>query len=257
MTMSEYDRLSALMRHFHMTVEPAHAGQGNFIVFGDQENGKPAGVEFWPRPEQAGSEIPFGSRLLEARAEWGGQDNPLIAALPQRLVMAADVASSTGLLLQVVVAEAAARRCGSGSALNRLCEVLIIALLRQQIELGATTPGLLAGLANTQLSRALVVMHEEPGKSWRNADLAAVAGMSLSRFCEHFTGQVGETPQSYLRRWRMVLARQQITGGERVQSVARRLGYSSSEALTRAFSRHYGQNPVSLRRQSRALLPAG
>lgn len=176
----------------------------------------------------------------------------MVAALPQRLSMVADSADNIGLLLQIVVEEAEVRRCGSGSALNRLCEVLIISLLRKQIEQGAATTGLLAGLAHPLLSRALVAMHDQPGKGWRNADLAAIAGMSLSRFSDQFVSQVGEAPQSYLRRWRMVLARQQIADGARVQTVARRLGYASSEALTRAFNRHYGQPPVALRKQSRA-----
>lgn len=250
--MTKFDRLSALMRHFQMTVHLVDAGEGNFIVYGDARTGQPAGIEFWPHPGPADSQIPGEDRLLEARADWGGEDNPMIAALPKRLSMDADATDNTGLLLQIVVTEAEARRCGSGSALNRLCEVLIISLLRQQIERGAATPGLLAGLAHPQLSRAFVAMHDQPGKPWRNGELAEVAGMSLSRFSDQFVAQVGEAPQSYLRRWRMVLARQQIADGERVQSVARRLGYSSSEALTRAFNRHYGQSPVALRKQSRA-----
>ncbi len=250
--MSKFDRLSALMRHFQMSVDLVDEGQGNLVVFGNPLTGRPAGLEFWPRPDRVDSQVPIADRLLEARADWGGQDNPMIAALPQRLSMVANRADNTGLLLQIVIEEADARRCGSGSALNRLCEVLIISLLRRQIEQGAATTGLLAGLAHPQLSRALVAMHDQPGRGWRNAELAAIAGMSLSRFSDQFVSQVGEAPQSYLRRWRMVLARQQITDGERVQTVARRLGYASSEALTRAFNRHYGQPPVALRKQARA-----
>ncbi|MCP4315801.1 MAG: AraC family transcriptional regulator [Hyphomicrobiales bacterium] len=253
--MSKFDRLSSLMRHFQMSVDMVSPGMGNLIVFGNPDTDDPSGVEFWPHPDTARSTIPSEDRLHEARADWGGQSNPLIAALSQRLVMTADGSDNTALLLQIVVAEAAGNCCGSGSALNRLCEVLIIRLLRQQIELGATTPGLLAGLSHARLSRALVAMHDNPGRSWRNTELADIAGMSLSRFSEHFANHVGETPQSYLRRWRMILARQQIASGDRIRTVARRLGYSSSEALSRAFNRHYGQCPVSLRKESRQQSP--
>ncbi|MEM6460853.1 MAG: AraC family transcriptional regulator [Pseudomonadota bacterium] len=252
--MDRFDRLSALMQHFQMSVQPVDAGEGNLIVFADPETGKPSGIEFLPHANVTNSAKAPQHRLLEAQATWGGDSNPLVASLPHRLVMAADGSDDTSMLLQIVVEEASAGRCGSGSALNRLCEVLMIRLLRREIERGAATPGLLAGLAHVKLSRALVAMHDNPGRRWRNSDLAEIAGMSLSRFSEHFVAQVGETPQSYLRRWRMILARQQIASGERIQSVARRLGYASTEALSRAFSRHYGRCPVSFRKESRETL---
>ncbi|MEX3011730.1 AraC family transcriptional regulator [Hoeflea sp. TYP-13] len=236
-----------------MSVKMVAPGEGNLIVFGNPAAGSPCGVEFWPRHQTAQSSIPSMERLLEARAGWGGHSNPLVSALSERLVMETDGNDNTAMLLQMVMAEAIGNRCGSASALNRLCEVLIIRLLRRQLELGATTPGLLAGLSDDRLSRALVAMHENPGKSWRNTELADVAGMSLSRFSEQFVSRVGETPQSYLRRWRMILARQEIASGRRIQSVARKLGYSSSEALSRAFNKHYGRSPVAVRKESREL----
>ena len=52
---------------------------------------------------------------------------------------------------------------------------------------------------------------------------------------------------SYLRRWRMVLARQDVERGERVQTVAARYGYASSEALGRAFKRLHGGTPTAFR----------
>jgi AraC-like DNA-binding protein len=249
--MSKFDRLSALMQHFQMSVTVADSGQGNLIVFGDHRTNRPAGIEFWPQRQSKCGSIPLDRRLFEAKADWGGDANPLIAALPEKLVMDTDADDSMALLLQMLVTEAIDDRCGSASALNRLCEVLIIRLLRRQIELGATTPGLLSGLADVKLSRALVAMHEQPGRDWRNNELAEAAGMSLSRFSDRFVDRVGETPQSYLRRWRMILARQEIAAGQRIQSVARRLGYGSSEALSRAFSRHFGKSPILVRKSAR------
>jgi len=94
------------------------------------------------------------------------------------------------------------------------------------------------------------ILNEDPGRAWRNEDLAAEAGLSLSRFSETFLQTVGETPQSYLRRWRMTLAHQDIAKGDRVQAVARRYGYSSPEALSRAFARQFEVNPLALRRET-------
>ena len=74
--------------------------------------------------------------------------------------------------------------------------------------------------------------------------------MSLTRFADAFNTRVGETPQTYLRRWRMTLARQDLDRGDRVQAVARRYGYASSEALARAFQRVHGMNPLAARRDA-------
>lgn len=250
--MSRFDRLSALMQHFQMDVAISKPGAGNLIVTGDRSNNRPDGLEYWPRHQTAHSTVPAGRRLFEASANWGGDANPLIAALPEKLTVSAGADEPLALLLRMLVTEAADARCGSTSAVNRLCEVLIIRLLRHQIELGATTPGLLAGLADQKLSRALVAMHEAPGREWRNAELADVAGMSLSRFSDRFIARIGETPQTYLRRWRMTLARQDIAAGHRIQSVARRLGYGSAEALSRAFNRHFGLSPMAVRKSAQS-----
>lgn len=219
-------------------------------VLGSDADGTPTRVFFSPTGRAVAE--PFGERVLvETEVDWGGAANPLLAALPSTLALPVDD-PETLLLLQVFLAEAKGARCGSGTALSRLAEVLVIRILRMQIERGSTEAGLIAGLANAKISRAIVAMHDDPGRAWRNDDLAALSGMSLSRFCDVFRNLVGQTPQSYLRHWRMILARQDLDGGARVQSVARRYGYTSPEALTRAFQREYGQSPSELKRTLRS-----
>ncbi len=90
-------------------------------------------------------------------------------------------------------------------------------------------------------------MHDNPGRDWHNEDLAQIAGLSLSRFAGMFLEMVGETPAAYLRRWRLTLARQDVLRGDRVDSIARRYGYHSPEGFARAFKKHYGETPVSVR----------
>ena len=241
-----YDRLSALISRFDLRVLRVPLGEGNMAVFGDPETGVPGRVEIRTRggvPAAEPNEMPVAACSID----WGGAANPLMAALPAIVSLPIrDV--ETRALLDVFLAEAGGRRCGSDKVLERLAEVLVIRLMRQQIEQGAAEPGVLAGLADMRLSRAISALHEDPGRSWSNADLAAVAGMSLSRFADAFRAVVGEAPQSYLRRWRMTLARQDMDRGARVQAVARRYGYASSEALSRAFHRQFGVNPTDLRR---------
>lgn len=241
-----YDRLSALISRFDLRVLRVPLGEGNMAVFGDPDTGQPGRVEIRTRggvPAPGPNEAPVAACAID----WGGPANPLMAALPATVSLPIRDAE-TRALLDLFLAEAGGRRCGSDKVLERLAEVLVIRLMRQQIEQGATEPGVLAGLADPRLSRAISALHEDPGRPWTNGDLASVAGMSLSRFADAFRVVVGEAPQSYLRRWRMTLARQDMDRGARVQAVARRYGYASSEALSRAFHRQFGVNPTELRR---------
>jgi AraC-like DNA-binding protein len=246
----KYDRLSSLIHRFALAVKVCAPGGGNMRVLGDAGTGAPTRVIFSPSGRAIAQ--PVGETILiEAQVDWGGNANPLLAALPSTLALGVDN-EETALLLQVFLREAQSDRCGGPIALGRLAEVLLIRILRDQMERGSTESGLLAGLADAKISRALVAMHDTPGRDWRNDDLAEIAGMSLSRFCDVFKNLLGETPQGYLRRWRMTLVFQELERGERVGAVARRYGYSSPEALTRAFQRQYGTSPADLKRARRA-----
>jgi len=244
-----YDRLSALIQRFTLKVAVCEPGRGNMRVLGAETDGTPTRVIFSPTGRAVVQ--PVGEKvLIEVDVDWGGAANPLLAALPSTLALPVQDAE-TAQLLHVFLAEARSERCGCGTAMSRLAEVLVIRVLRAQMVRGSTEPGLIAGLADPRISRAIVAMHDDPGRAWRNEDLAAAAGMSLSRFCDVFRELVDRTPQSYLRHWRMTLARQDLDRGGRVQTVARRYGYTSPEALTRAFQRQYGISPSDLKREAR------
>ncbi len=232
------DRLTGLMARFPMRVGD---GAGRLVLRADAD-GDPVCAEFWPR---GGGD---GDATLVMDVDWGGADNPMVAALPETVRLCACADPEATALMAMLISESATRRCGAASVLARLSEVLMILMLRAEIGGGRTgTPGLLCGLTHPRISRALAAMHDEPGRVWRNADLALVAGLSLSRFAELFAETVGETPMAYLRRWRLILARRDLAGGARVKAVARRLGYSSPEALSRAFQAEYGRAPRDIR----------
>ncbi|MCB1754861.1 MAG: AraC family transcriptional regulator [Gammaproteobacteria bacterium] len=245
--MSRYDRLSALISRFSLRVIPADQEHANLIVFENTLNALPCRILLSPRSSIEPDPGQHEAVLFCAWTEWGGSDNPLFAALPERVDLPVAGDNQMLMLVQLIRAEADAARCGASAVLNRLGEVLIVHLLRNQIEEGKTSVGLLGGLADARLSRAIVAIHEAPGKRWKNEDMASTAGLSISRFAELFLQRVGETPQAYLRRWRMILARQDVERGERIQTVARRYGYGSGEALNRAFHSQFGQAPIRLR----------
>ncbi len=238
------DRLTVLLEHFDLQVRLADPAEATLIVLTDREGGLRTAC-FGTSPLTAGLaplDIAFS-----AVVEWGGSLNPLIAALPDMVRLELSDDPESAALVGLLRRELVEGRCGSAAVVNRLGEVLIVRMVRAQIEAGSVRPGLLAGLADARLSRAIVALHERPGRDWRNDDLARIAGLSQSRFCELFLAKVGEPPAAYLRRWRMTLAHLEIRRGGRVATVAHRYGYASPEGFARAFKKQFGASPLALR----------
>ncbi|WP_264212986.1 AraC family transcriptional regulator [Leisingera thetidis] len=238
------DRLTTLMDRFQLAVRAAGPGEANLIALADAA-GAPERILYCTRGALPAPDP--GAVMWAARVDWSGHGNPFLAALPSLVDYRIAGNAETQGLVTLMRQEAEGGHCGAQSVINRLGEVLMVRLLRNQIQKGATEPGLLAGLADPRLSRAIVAMHDHPGRRWSNADLAQQAGLSLSRFAELFAAEVGETPMSYLRRWRLILAHQDLRRGDRVEAVARRYAYAGPEGFTRAFRKAYGVAPVSLR----------
>ncbi|MBB5515447.1 AraC-like DNA-binding protein [Rubricella aquisinus] len=236
-----FDRLNTLMERFSLDVRPAPVGKADLLITG----GSAPEMLLFGRGIAPG---PKDTVFFAARVDWGGAQNPLLAALPERITLPIAQDADLSALVAVMRAEVTAQRCGGGSVLSRLAEVLVVRLLRRQIEEGASSGGVLAGLADPRLSRAIVAMHDDPGHGWTSGSLADVAGLSLSRFSDLFLTCVGETPMSYLRRWRLTLARQDIERGDRIGTVAHRYAYGSAEGFTRAFRKYHGTAPIALRR---------
>ncbi|MEM5709774.1 AraC family transcriptional regulator, partial [Elizabethkingia meningoseptica] len=89
-----------------------------------------------------------------------------------------------------------------------LVEVMLIEALRWKPAADrAPVAGLLAGLADARLARALRRIHDDVSRRWTIADLGAEAGLSRAAFAARFTQVLGVPPMEYVSRWRMTLAR--------------------------------------------------
>ncbi len=246
--MPKYDRLSALIERFSLHIHLCDLSEANIVITANPDTQKACTLYFSPLTTGFICSQNISSPvLLSASMAMGGQQNPLCIALPPQINLPIKPDSDIGHIVNLLHLEAQAQRCGARTVLNRLAEILMIRVLRMLLERGTTTPGLLGGLADDRLGRAIVAIHEYPGHNWQNQDLASIAGLSLSRFSELFGQIVGTTPMSYLRHWRMTLARQDLEKGDRVQQIAYRYGYKSSEALSRSFQRHFGVPPLTYR----------
>lgn len=103
--------------------------------------------------------------------------------------------------------EADTNRPGRDLILERLVEVLLVEALRFRPAFAARQEqGLLAGLSDPALARALREIHVDVARRWTVAELARTAGMSRAVFAERFACKVGMPPMQYLLEWRMAIA---------------------------------------------------
>lgn len=209
---------------------------------------------FYPRPtaHRFVTDYERGADFVCAHISFeGGAANPLCSALPACVCIPLSHLPDSVSVLTLLFAEAEANNCGRQAMLDRLFEVILIQLLRQLMESGSTQVGLLAGLAHLQLRRAIVAIHQEPEKNWSVESLAALAGMSRSTFSNQFRDAVGETPASYLQRWRIGLVQKWLKSGQSLKLIAEEAGYGSESALSRAFKAQCGVSPKAWLKQER------
>ncbi len=102
----------------------------------------------------------------------------------------------------------------------------------------------MAALRNNEIGRVLAAVHLDPARHWSVEDLAEIMGASRSSFAQRFLDIVGETPARYVGRTRMQQAHQWLKQGQRVATVAHRLGYESEASFSRAYKRITGAPPV-------------
>lgn len=108
----------------------------------------------------------------------------------------------------------------------------------------AAETGWLGAMRDPVLGPALAAIHANPERKWSVDTLAHAAHTSGTVLDERFRTALGMAPIRYLTGWRMHVAGTLLKGSDLpVASVARRVGYDSEEAFSRAFKRHHGSAP--------------
>ncbi|UTX54031.1 AraC family transcriptional regulator [Leucobacter aridicollis] len=175
----------------------------------------------------------------------GGASHPLVAALPD--VVSVPIREVAGLeaTLDLLASEIDAGACGHRHIVDRLFEIVLLKLLRHVLdrpgEHGINT-GMIGGLADPQIARALGAIHAEPGEAWTLETLAREAAMSRSAFAARFRELVGATPHGYLTEWRITVGKQLLARQLPVSEVAATLGYTGS-SFARVFAQREGCSP--------------
>lgn len=261
------DRLSAFFSHFSLTARVFFSGRlcgvsgdhasdsaGHLHVLrGGVLEVQPAGglpflisqpsVLFYPRPfrHRFRADEASGAELVCASIEFGtGMLNPLMRSLPEVLVFPLAGEKELGTAVDLFFAEAFSENAARQTAVDRLAEYVLILLLRAAMAEGLMTGGILMGLADPQLSKAIEAMHQRPEEAWTLETLAEQAGMSRARFAVRFREVVGMTPFDYLADWRVGLAQTMLKRGQALKIVAPSVGYAGSASLSRAFTERVG-----------------
>jgi AraC-like DNA-binding protein len=151
-----------------------------------------------------------------------------------------------------LVSEASCGRPGQSVLLSKMAEALFIEALRRYMErMPAEQTGWLAGARDAVVGGALALLHSKPFHGWTIDELATGAGASRSVLAERFARYLGESPLSYLARWRLQLAARLLqTTQQSVLQVASEVGYDSEAAFNRAFKREFGVPPGQFRKSS-------
>ncbi|MFC6672223.1 AraC family transcriptional regulator [Marinobacterium aestuariivivens] len=263
------DRLAALLEHFHLRarvfntgplcektryereggvghVHLLKAGSLHLQVDGEADRliDTPSLIFFLQPTGHSLIPGPGGAETLCGDFSFGSPRNPLSRALARPRTIPLEHLNELGPTLALLFDEALNERCGRQAALDRLCELLIIQLFRYLMAQDEIDIGLLAGLADPRLARALIAIHERPAAPWTLESLAAVASMSRARFASAFRETVGQTPGDYLTQWRLGLAQSLLRDGKPTDWVANAVGYSGAPALAKVFRQSLGLSPT-------------
>jgi AraC-like DNA-binding protein len=200
------------------------------------------GVRTW------GNDPDGSTMLLSGTYELDGEiSRRLLGALPALLVLPGDAWDSplVGLLGEEIVKD----EPGQEVVLDRLLDLLLIAVLRAWFSRPGAAPAWYRANGDPVVGRALRLLHNNPSHPWTVATLAAEVGVSRAALARRFTELVGEPPMAFLTGWRLALAADLLREPDAtVGAVARQVGYGSPFALSTAFKRVRGVSP----RQHRA-----
>ena len=186
-------------------------------------------------------------------------DALFLAGLPQMIKINVR-GDATGQWLEssirYLVAEADRARAGQTVLLSKMAEALFIQTLRIYMErLPPEQTGWLAGARDPIVGACLALLHQQPYRRWRLAELASKVGASRSVLAERFAQLLGEGPLTYLARWRLQLAARLLqTSRKTIVQVASEVGYESEAAFNRAFKREFAAPPAKYRKLSREKL---
>ncbi len=222
------------------------AGHGDIVV-------REPSLLFYPRPldHRLNVEDTVVADVLCASVRYDvGLENAITQSFPAVVVIPFSALKRIDVTLNALFAEAEETNPGRQVMLDRLCDVLLIQIVRFAIQQGLVTRGVLAGLSHPRLAKLLGELLDNSRQAWTLDTMAARANLSRNGFANEFRNVVGSTPAEFLTRIRIAQAQRLLRKGRSVAFVAQNVGYNSQPAFSRAFMRVIGLSPSAWIRES-------
>ena len=177
--------------------------------------------------------------------------NPALRALPPVFVVRPPEGPAAAWIRSSVEYALTADAPMNDPSATKLPELVLLETLRLHLASApAIDSGWIAALGDPVLAPALARLHSAPERHWTVEKLAGTVAVSRSVLDERFRQVLGRSPIRYLTDWRMHLAEDLLaTTGHSVAAVARRVGYDSEEAFSRAFKRTHEVAPGTWRQR--------
>lgn len=210
---------------------------------------------FYPRPldHRLDIEDTVIADVLCASVRYdAGLENAITQSFPAVVVIPFSDLKRIDMTLHALFAESGETNPGRQVMLDRLCDILLIQIVRYAIQQRLVSHGVLTGLAHPRLAGLLGELLDHPREPWTLATMAARANLSRNGFATEFRNVVGTTPAEFLTRVRIAQAQRLLRKGRPVALVAQEVGYNSQPAFSRAFIREFGVSPSAWMRENTA-----
>ncbi|MBO9523956.1 MAG: AraC family transcriptional regulator [Nocardioidaceae bacterium] len=128
---------------------------------------------------------------------------------------------------------------------SQLVRLLFVEVLKLHLASApAAQRGFVRALHDPVVAPAMALIHRAPETKWTVRTLAEAGNVSASLLDERFRAVLGMPPIRYLTTWRMHVAQDLLASTDLgVAVIARRVGYESEEAFSRAFKRKHDVAP--------------
>ncbi|MBL8518281.1 MAG: AraC family transcriptional regulator [Betaproteobacteria bacterium] len=184
------------------------------------------------------------AEVLCASVQLGGTaNNPFLKAFPDLLNVSLAESDTLAKGLDLLIEEAFGHGQGRQAALDRLTEFCLLLMMRHVVDQRKVEMGVLAGLSDARIAKAVIAVHEDPRRAWTLAAMAEIANLSRARFAARFKETTGVTPLDYLTDWRIGLAQSLMKHGRPLKLVAEEVGYASPATFSRIFAARVGKPP--------------